>query len=167
MASEGAADISAEYRESSTEQPDTSLAYEQAIVLTDATSEKDAGSDDENASEDTGDSGNVSDNGGHVKIAAEDALAGVSYDFGLLKVTRAHITTLKSSFHFFPKGFAQLPGIEYVPNPKENEVVVFKDFFTVGLRIPPHTVLLDILCKFQVQLHQLMLNAIVPIGKFI
>jgi hypothetical protein len=55
MASEGAADISAEYRESSTEQPDTSLAYEQAIVLTDATSKKDAGSDDENASEDTGD----------------------------------------------------------------------------------------------------------------
>jgi hypothetical protein len=44
---------------------------------------------------------------------------------------------------------------------------VFEDFFTVGLRIPPHPVLLDIFCKFRVQLHQLMPNAIVQISKFI
>jgi hypothetical protein len=46
-------------------------------------------------------------------------------------------------------------------------VVVFKDLIVAGLRMPLHPVLLDILCKFQVQLHQLALNAIVQISKFI
>jgi hypothetical protein len=45
--------------------------------------------------------------------------------------------------------------------------MVFKDYFTTGLRMPPHPVLLDILRKFRVLLHQLTLNAIVQIGKFI
>jgi hypothetical protein len=44
---------------------------------------------------------------------------------------------------------------------------VFKDFFTAGLRIPPHPVLLDILHKFHVQLHQLTSNTIVQISMFI
>jgi hypothetical protein len=52
-------------------------------------------------------------------------------------------------------------------DPHENEVVVFKDFFPVGLCMTPHPVLLDILCKFRVQLHQLTPNAIVQISKFI
>jgi hypothetical protein len=46
-------------------------------------------------------------------------------------------------------------------------VVVFEDFFTDGLRMPLHPVLLDILHKFQVQLHQLMPNAIIQTSKFI
>jgi hypothetical protein len=44
-------------------------------------------------------------------------------------------------------------------------VVVFKDFFIPGLRIPLNPVLLDIFRKFWVQLHQLTLNTIVPISK--
>jgi hypothetical protein len=48
-----------------------------------------------------------------------------------------------------------------------NKAVVFEDFFTARLRMPPHPVLMDILHKFRVQLHQLMPNAIVQIGKFI
>jgi hypothetical protein len=45
-----------------------------------------------------------------------------------------------------------------------NEVVVFENFFMVGLRMSPHPVFAEILQKFGVQLHQLMPNAI---GKFI
>jgi hypothetical protein len=44
---------------------------------------------------------------------------------------------------------------------------VFENFFTVGLHMPPHLVLADILRKFHVQLHQLTSNATVQIGKFI
>jgi hypothetical protein len=83
------------------------------------------------------------------------------------KVTRGHILDLENSFCFFLKGFAQPLGVESVPIPKENEAVVFDDFFIAGLRIPPHPVLLDILRKFYVQLHQLIPNAIVQISKFI
>jgi hypothetical protein len=45
--------------------------------------------------------------------------------------------------------------------------MVFKEFFTVGLRMPPHPVLADILLKFQIQIHQLTPNAIVQLSKYI
>jgi hypothetical protein len=45
--------------------------------------------------------------------------------------------------------------------------VVFEGFFTAGLHLPPHPVLVEILQKFRVQLHQLMPNAVVQINKFI
>jgi hypothetical protein len=136
MASESVADISVEHRGSSTKQLDTTVADEQATASTEATSEQDAGSEDHNASDDTGDSGNASNNGGHVKIGAEAALAGMSYDFGRSKVTRGHISDLEKSFCFLPKGFAQSPDVESVPIPKENEAVVLEDFFHCW---PSHT----------------------------
>jgi hypothetical protein len=129
LALESAADVSIEHRGSSTKQLDTTIANEQAMASTEATSERGAGSKDDNASDDTGDSGNASDNGGHVKIGAEAALAGMSYDFRRSNVTRGRISDLENSFRFFPKGFALPPGVESVPVPKENETVVFKDFF--------------------------------------
>jgi hypothetical protein len=44
---------------------------------------------------------------------------------------------------------------------------VFEDLFVARLRIPPHLILSEILSKFWVQLHQLTLNAIVQISKFV
>jgi tRNA A37 threonylcarbamoyladenosine synthetase subunit TsaC/SUA5/YrdC len=61
---------------------------------------------------------------------------------------------------YFPKGYSGAPGAESVLEPHVNEAIVFEDFFTVGLRMPPHPVLSDILRKFRVQLHQLAPNAI-------
>jgi hypothetical protein len=69
--------------------------------------------------------------------------------------------------HYFLKGYARAPDAESVPDPHENEMVVFEDFFAAGLHMPPHSVILDILLKFRVQLHQLTPNAIVQISMFI
>jgi hypothetical protein len=74
---------------------------------------------------------------------------------------------LESLTRYFLKGYDRAPGAEYVPDPHENEAVVFEGFFVAGLRMPPHPVLLDILRKFWVQLHQLAPNAIIQISKFI
>jgi hypothetical protein len=41
-----------------------------------------------------------------VKIGVEAALAGMSYDFGQSKVTRAYITPLKNFARYFLKLFA-------------------------------------------------------------
>jgi hypothetical protein len=125
-----------------------------------ATSEQNVVSDEENPPGDINDSGNASDDGSRVKIGAEATLASVSYDFGRSTVARARITSLENSTHYFLEGFAWAPDMESVPDPKENEAVVFEDFFIAGLRIPPHPVLLDILWKYQVQMHQLTPNAI-------
>jgi hypothetical protein len=56
--------------------------------------------------------------------------------------------------------------VKSVSEPRANEVIVIEDFFTTGLHMPPHPVLADILCKFWVQLHQPMLDAIVQIDTF-
>jgi hypothetical protein len=149
------------------ERLDAALVNEDPMASTEATSKQDVGSNESEASDDTGDCGNASDNGGRVKIGAEAALPGDSFDFGWSKVTRGRISYLESSSHFFPKGFARPLGIDSVPVPKGDEAVMFEDFFVAGIRIAPHLVLLDILHKFQVQLHQLTPNAIVQISKFI
>jgi hypothetical protein len=128
MASEDVGAVYAALKESLTERLDVALVSEKPMTSTEITSEHDAGSDESDASGDTDDGGNALDNGDRVKIGAEAALAGISFDFGRSKVTRGRISDLKSSFHFFPKGFAQTPGIESVPVPKGDEVVVFEDF---------------------------------------
>jgi hypothetical protein len=126
-----------EHRESSSKQPEASLVDEQ-----------DAGPDEENPSDGFGDSENASASDGCMKIGAEAALVGVSYDFKQSIVTRAHATALESFACYFLKGFARPPSTESVQYPRENEVVVFEDFFAIGLRIPPHLIPLDILHKF-------------------
>jgi hypothetical protein len=83
-----------------------------------------------------------------VKVAAVATLARISYDFGQSTVTKTRLRSLESYTRYFPKGYDHPPGAEYVSDPRENEVVVFKDFFTVGLRMPPHPVHVDILHKF-------------------
>jgi tRNA A37 threonylcarbamoyladenosine synthetase subunit TsaC/SUA5/YrdC len=40
--------------------------------------------------------------------------------------------------------------MESMHAPRADEAIVFDDFFTAGLRMPPHPVLLDILHKFWV-----------------
>jgi hypothetical protein len=54
-----------------------------------------------------------------------------------------------------------------VPEPKEDEVVVFKSFFRVGLRFPLYDIIGEVLKKFDIYLHQLTPNAIVRLSVFI
>jgi hypothetical protein len=67
---------------------------------------------------------------------------------------------------YFVEGEARAPGEETTPEPNDDEVVIFEDFFVAGLRMPPHSVLVNILLKFQVQLHQLTPNAITQLSKY-
>jgi hypothetical protein len=62
---------------------------------------------------------------------------------------------------YFAKRMARELKEETVPKPNGDEAVVFVEFFTAGLRMPPHPVLSDILLKFQVQIYQLTPNTIV------
>jgi hypothetical protein len=102
-----------------------------------------------------------------VKVRVAAALAGISYAFGLSIVMRTCIGTLESYGHYFSKGYDRPLGSESVLNPRPDEAVVFEDCFATGLHMLPHSVLVDILRKFWVQLHQLTPNAIFQIGKFI
>jgi hypothetical protein len=51
-------------------------------------------------------------------------------------------------YGYFADGAACVPGEETVPEPNGDEAVMFEEFFTTDLRMPPHPVLSDILLKF-------------------
>ena len=59
-----------------------------------------------------------------------------------------------------------MPGTEEVPEP-EGELVVFEAFFIAGLRLPAHRFVLEVLQKFEVQVHQLTPNTVVALAKYV
>jgi hypothetical protein len=56
---------------------------------------------------------------------------------------------------------------EIIPEPKEDEVVVFKSFFRARLRFPLYEMVEEVLKKFEICLHQLTPNAIVRLSFYI
>jgi hypothetical protein len=58
-------------------------------------------------------------------------------------------------------------GEETTPTPKDDEVIVFKSFFRVGLRFPLNEMIGEVLKNFEIYLHQLTPNAIVRLNIFI
>jgi hypothetical protein len=56
---------------------------------------------------------------------------------------------------------------EIVPEPRDDEVVVFKSFFRAGLRFPLYEMIGEVLKKFEIYLYQLTPNAIVRLSVYI
>lgn len=52
-------------------------------------------------------------------------------------------------------------------NPREDEVVVFRDNFVAGLVIPCHQFVLAVLDRYRIHLHELTPNAFAHLCKFI
>ena len=50
---------------------------------------------------------------------------------------------------YFAEGVCRPPGAELIPVPETGEVVVFKDFFTAGLRLPMDPVVLKLFGAIQ------------------
>jgi hypothetical protein len=85
--------------------------------------------------------------------------------FGESKVTSDLIKEYEAT-EFFPVGDARTPSDEQVPTPEANEVVVFRDFFTCGLRFPCDPILPSILERFSLKIHQLSPNSFLVLSKF-
>jgi hypothetical protein len=68
---------------------------------------------------------------------------------------------------FFPAGSGRAPLDEQVSTPEADEVVVFRDFFTCGLRFPCDPIFPAILDTFSVKIHQLSPNSFLEVSKFL
>jgi hypothetical protein len=64
-------------------------------------------------------------------------------------------------------GTTRAPGRETVPQPRDNEVVIFRDLLFAGLRFPLHPTVVDILRYFDIYLHQLTPNTILRLSVYI
>jgi hypothetical protein len=99
-------------------------------------------------------------------IAAKRAKAlPPSFIFGESKVTANLIREYKAA-GFFPAGSGRTPLDEQVPTPEVDEIVIFRDFFTCGLRFPCDPLLPAILDKFSVKIHQLSPSSFLEVSKF-
>jgi hypothetical protein len=105
--------------------------------------------------------------------AAEDSLGKGGFDdensrtyyFGSSTATVGKMKDMMEN-RYFIEGKACAPRAKTVLESYNDEAIVYEEFFVAGLRMPPHPALVDILLKFQAQLHQLMSSAIAQLSKY-
>jgi hypothetical protein len=88
-----------------------------------------------------------------------------SFVFGESKVTINLIREYESA-GFFPAGDGRAPLDEQTPTPEVDKIVVFRDFFTCGLRFPCDPLFPTILDKFSMKIHQLSLSTFLELPNF-
>jgi hypothetical protein len=90
-------------------------------------------------------------------------------EFGKSTITEDDMIMMKKLGYFGESGskLVGFVGEEITPEPREDEVIVFKSFFTAGLRLPINDMIGEVLKNFEIYLHQLTPNAIVRLSVFI
>ena len=90
-------------------------------------------------------------------------------DFGRSTVTADDMVIMKKLGYFgeAESRLVRFAGEDVVPEPKDDEVVVFKSFFRAGLRFPLYDIIGEVLKNFEIYLHQLTPNAIVRLSVYI
>ena len=90
-------------------------------------------------------------------------------DFGKSTISEDDLPKLLNLGYFneAKKELVRFGGEETTPKPGKAEVVVFKSFFKAGLRFPLNKMIVDVLNKFGIYLHQLTPNAIVRLSVYI
>jgi hypothetical protein len=84
-----------------------------------------------------------------VKADLQDLIKPKTCFIGRSLMTQADLDALRLEGCFEP-GVCRLPGKETTPKPRKNESIVFRDFFTAGLRLPVSKRFSDILAAYNV-----------------
>jgi hypothetical protein len=100
-----------------------------------------------------------------VNVAAEELHPGDTVEFGASWMSSVHVQDMQQ-LGYFGGRVARVLGAEEVPEP-EGELVVFEAFFADGLRVPAHRFVAEVLCRFEVQVHQLTPNVVVALAKYV
>jgi hypothetical protein len=98
-------------------------------------------------------------------VAAAELRPGDTVEFGVSRMSSVRVQDMQR-LGYFGGGVGHVPGAEEVPEP-EGELVVFEAFFIAGLRLPAHRFVLEVLQKFEVQVHQLTPNVVVALAKYV
>jgi hypothetical protein len=119
----------------------------------------------EGLSEDTGDSDNYdAESGGE---DSEDRPWRPSHIiFGKSTIKQSHLESMRGSY-FRDMSIVRAGEDNNTPAPEENEVVIFRSFFKVGLQFPLSRFVVEVLKTFQIFLHQLTPEAILRMGVFV
>jgi hypothetical protein len=86
--------------------------------------------------------------------------------FGKSTVKKGHVEAMKGKY-FRDVSIVRIGGQNTVPLPEKDEVVIFRSFMKAGLRFPLHKMLVEVLKKFKIFLHQLTPDTLIKVGIFI
>jgi hypothetical protein len=79
---------------------------------------------------------------------------------------RGHIDAMKGKY-FHDVSIVRPSGESTVHLPEKAEVVAHRSFLKAGLRFPLHKMLVEVLKRFKIYLHQLTPEALIKVGIFI
>jgi hypothetical protein len=102
----------------------------------------------------------ISDSAAAVELQLDQTV-----EFGTSRIYSGRMLEMQC-LGYFGNGVGCAPGAEDVSDP-EGELVVFEAFFTAGLCLPAHRFIVEVLQKFEIQIHQLTTNAMVVLAKFV
>jgi hypothetical protein len=86
--------------------------------------------------------------------------------FGKSTIKRGQIEAMKGKY-FCDTTIVRARGENTVPLPEPDEVVVYKGFMKAGLRFPLHKMMVEVLRRFEIYIHQLTHEALIKVGVFI
>jgi hypothetical protein len=119
----------------------------------------------EGLSEDTGDSDSYDVESGDEDF--EDRPWRPSHSiFGKSTIKQSHLENMRGRY-FRDMSIVRAGGDNNVPAPEENEVVIFRSFFKVGLQFPLSKFVVQVLKTYQIFLHQITPEAIIRMGIFV
>jgi hypothetical protein len=98
-------------------------------------------------------------------VAAEELHPGDTVEFGVSRISSVRVQDMQQ-LGYFGSEVGCVPGVEEVPEP-EGELVVFEAFFTAGLHLHAHRFVVEVLQRFEVQVHQLTPNVVVALAKYV
>jgi hypothetical protein len=87
-------------------------------------------------------------------------------NFGKSTVKKGHIDAMKGRY-FHDISIVRARGENIVPLPEKDEVVIFRSFMKAVLRFPLHKMLVEVLKRFEIFLHQLTPEALIRVGVLI
>jgi hypothetical protein len=76
-------------------------------------------------------------------LAAAELQPGHTVEFGVSRISSVRVHDMQQ-LGYFGNDVGRVPGAEEVPEP-EGELAVFEAFFTVGLRLPAHRFVAEVL----------------------
>jgi hypothetical protein len=98
-------------------------------------------------------------------LVATELQPGHTVEFDTSKIFSVCVQEMQQ-LGYFGDGVGQVLGTEEIPEP-EGELVVFEAFFIAGLRLPTHHFVVEVLRRFDMQVHQLTPNAVVALAKYV
>jgi hypothetical protein len=84
-------------------------------------------------------------------LAVLELQPGHTVEFGTSWIFSGRVLEMQR-LGYFGNGVGRAPGAEEVPEP-ESELIVFEAFFAASIRLPTHRFAVEVLQRFEVQVH--------------